>query len=69
MASIVEFEIFCFFPFSNWPDFDQKLSKIGKFVPQIAQNQGFLNFFFAKLCPLFPNFVFKVISDSPEHKS
>ena len=38
MVSIVEFEIFGFLPFSNWPDFDQKWSKIGHFGPQMAQN-------------------------------
>ena len=45
MVSIVEVEIFGFLPFLNWPDFDQKWSKIGHFWPQMAQNQGFLNFF------------------------
>ena len=44
MVSIVEVEIFGFLPFSNWPDFDQKWSKIGHFGPQMAQNQGFSNF-------------------------
>ena len=55
MVSIMEFENFGFFPFSNWPDFRQKWSKIGPFEPQMAQNQGFSNFL--------PNYVLiKVIS-------
>ena len=45
MVSIVVVEIFGFLPFSNWPDFDQKWSKIGHFGPQMAQNQGISNFF------------------------
>ncbi len=45
MDSIVEVAIFGFLPFSNWPDFDQKWSKIGNFGPQMAQNQGISNFF------------------------
>ena len=61
MVSIVEVEIFGFLPFSNWPDFDQKWSKIGHFGPQMAQNQGFSNFFLPNYVLLFPNFVFKVI--------
>ena len=44
MVSIVEDEIFGFLSFSNWPDFDQKWSKIGHFWPQMAQNKGFSNF-------------------------
>ncbi len=44
MVSIVEVEIFGFLPFSNWPDFDQKWSKIGHFGPQMAQNKGLSNF-------------------------
>ena len=38
MVSIVEVEIFGFLPFSNWPDFHPKWSKIGHFGPQMAQN-------------------------------
>ena len=38
MISIVIVEIFGFLPFSNWPDFDPKWSKIGHFGPQMAQN-------------------------------
>ena len=37
MVSIVEVQIFDFLPFSNWPDFDQKWSKIGHFEHQIVQ--------------------------------
>ena len=37
-VSIVEVENFGFLPFSNWPEFDQKLSKIGHFCPQMGQN-------------------------------
>ena len=44
MVSIVEVHIFGFLTFSNWPDFDQKLSKIGHFGPQMAQNLGLSNF-------------------------
>ena len=45
MVSIVEVEICGFLPFSNWPDFDQKWSKICHFGPQMGQNYGFSNFF------------------------
>ena len=38
MGSIGEVEICGFLQFSNWPDFDQKLRKIGHFGPQMAQN-------------------------------
>ena len=44
MVNIVEVEICVFLEFSNWPDFDQKWSKIGHFGPQMAQNKGLLNF-------------------------
>ena len=65
MVSIVEVEILGFLPFSNWPDLDQKWSKIGHFGPQMAQNKGLSNF-----ChPICPNFVFKVISQYSYHKS
>ena len=68
MVSIVEVEIFGFFPYSNLPDFDQKWSKIGHFGPQMAQNQGFLELFLPNYVLLFPNFVFKVIYlDTLEH--
>ena len=38
MISIVIVENFGFISFSNWPDFDQKWSKIGQFGPQVVQN-------------------------------
>ena len=44
MISIVIVEIVGFLPFSNWPDFVQIWSKIGHFVPQMAQNYGLSNF-------------------------
>ena len=44
MVSIVEVEIFGFLSFSNWPDFDQKWSKIGHVGPQMAQNRVYRTF-------------------------
>ena len=64
MGSIVEDEIFGFWPFSNWPAFDKKWSRICHFGPQMAQNYGFWNFFLTNYVLLFPNFVYKVISQS-----
>ena len=61
MVNIVEVENFGILPFSNWPDFDQKWSKMGHFGPKMAENHGFSNFLPNYLL-LFPNFVFKVIS-------
>ena len=53
MVSIVEVEIFGFLPFSNWPDFDQKWSKICHFVPQVGfiEHAGLImSYFFLTLC-------------------
>ena len=47
MVSIVVVEISGFLPFSNWPDFDQK---IGHFGPQMAQNKGLSNFCHLIMC-------------------
>ena len=69
MVSIMEVEIFGFFPFSNWPDFGQKRSKIGHFWPQMAQNQGFSNFFFPNYILLFLTLCLKLYFDTFEHKS
>ena len=44
MASIVEVEVFGFLPCPNWPDFDQKWSKLGLFGPKMAQNKDLSNF-------------------------
>ena len=45
MVSIVEVEIFGFLSYLNWPDFDQKWSKLGHFGPKMAQNEDLSEFF------------------------
>ena len=45
MVSIVEVEIFGFFSFPNWSDFDQNWLKIGHFGPQSPQTHGLSNLF------------------------
>ena len=42
MVSIVE--VFCFLPHPNWPDFDQKMVKLGHFSPKMAQNEDLSDF-------------------------
>ena len=69
MVSIVEVEMFGFLPFSNWPDFDQKWSKIGHFGPQMAQNQGFSNFFCLITSYFFLTLCLKLYIDTLERKS
>ena len=64
MSSIVEVEISVISPFSNWPDFDQKWSKIGHFWPKMAQNEGLSNFL---LKIGFKNTYFQVFLGFPAH--
>ena len=47
MVCRVEVEIFGFLPFSNWPDVDQKLSKIGHFGPQNVSKLGSIDLFWS----------------------
>ena len=69
MVSIVEFEIFGYLPFSNWPDFDQKWSKIGHFGPQMAQNKGLSNFSHIIMSYFFLILCLKLYLNTLEHKS
>ena len=68
MVSLVEVEIFGFLPFSNWPDFDHKWSRIGHFGPEMAQIRVFVLFFLI-IFYFFLTLCLKLYLDTLEHKS
>ena len=51
MVSIVEVKVFGFLPYPNWPDFDQKLSKLCHFGLRWLKIMVYQDFSPNLLCP------------------